>query len=86
VRMDARWFQAMEKLGYSPRFSDGTDAAPSRRDSRVRIMCSSFANCSGWIPPPLPRHLAHPQEGKAITEIDMGYRLLLKKLKRQYSV
>jgi len=24
--MDARWFQAMEKRGYSPRFSDGMDA------------------------------------------------------------
>jgi hypothetical protein len=25
--MDARWFAVMEKRGYSPRFSDGTDAA-----------------------------------------------------------
>jgi hypothetical protein len=30
-------------------------------------------SAAAWMP---PRPLAHPPEGKAITEIDMGYRLI----------
>jgi hypothetical protein len=35
--MDVRWFQVMEKRGYLPRFSDGTDAAPSRTEARAPV-------------------------------------------------